>query len=54
MLAVVYRRLGALRAQGLDAAAAVAAKPLADREDRWGKGMFTGDRWVGLIYGGLD
>jgi len=54
MLAMVYERLSGLRAKGMDAEAAVAAKPLADLEDRWGKGLFTGDKWVGLIYGGLD
>ncbi|MDF1552426.1 MAG: MBL fold metallo-hydrolase [Deferrisomatales bacterium] len=54
MLATAYARLGNLKAQGLHAAAAVAAQPLADLEPRWGKGLFTGDQWVGLIYGGLD
>ena len=54
MLATVYERLSKLQAQGMDADAAVAAQPLADLEGRWGKGLFTGDKWVGLIYGGLD
>ncbi len=54
MLATVYERLSGLRAKGLDTAAAVAAKPLADLEERWGKGLFTGDKWVELVYGGLD
>ncbi|HSH68371.1 MAG TPA: MBL fold metallo-hydrolase, partial [Deferrisomatales bacterium] len=54
MLATAYARLSKLKAQGLDAAAAVAAQPLADLEPRWGKGLFTGDKWVGLIYGVLD
>ncbi|MHB8765782.1 MAG: MBL fold metallo-hydrolase, partial [Deferrisomatales bacterium] len=54
MLATAYERLNALRAKGAGADAAMAAKPLADLEERWGKGLFTGDQWVGLIYGGLD
>ncbi len=54
MLATVYERLGKLQAKGMDAEAAVAAQPLADLEPRWGKGLFTGDKWVGLIYGGPD
>lgn len=54
MLATAYERLSALRAKGAGAEAAVAARPLADLEERWGKGLFTGDQWVGLIYGGLD
>ena len=53
MLVVAYERLNRLKAQGKTAQEAVAAKPLADLEDKWGKGMFTGDRWIELIYSGV-
>ena len=32
----------------------VASAQLADLEERWGKGLFPGERWVGLIYEGLE
>ena len=53
MLVVAYERLNSLKAQGKTAAEAVAAKPLADLEDKWGKGIFTGDKWIELIYSGV-
>ncbi|MBU0482748.1 MAG: MBL fold metallo-hydrolase [Proteobacteria bacterium] len=53
MLATAYERLGKLKAEGKSAAEAVAEKPLADLEETWGKGMFTGDRWIELIYPGV-
>ena len=53
MLAVAYERLNSLKAQGKTAQEAVAAKPLADLEATWGKGIFTGDRWIELIYSGV-
>ena len=54
MLTTVYERLGGLKAKGKNIEEAVADKPLADLEERWGKGMFTGEKWVRLIYEGLD
>jgi glyoxylase-like metal-dependent hydrolase (beta-lactamase superfamily II) len=53
MLATAQERLGRLKARGLAAAQAVAAKPLQDLEARWGDGLFTGDRWIEIIYGGV-
>ena len=53
MLQTAYTRLRKLKAEGKTAQEAVAAKPLADLEEAWGKGMFTGDRWIELIYGGV-
>lgn len=53
MLAVAYERLNSLKAQGKTAQEAVAAKPLADLEATWGKGIFTGERWIELIYSGV-
>jgi glyoxylase-like metal-dependent hydrolase (beta-lactamase superfamily II) len=53
MLGTARERLAALKAEGLTAAQAVARRPLADLEERWGKGMFTGDRWIELIWPAL-
>ena len=53
MLAVAYERINSLKSQGKTAQEAVAAKPLADLEATWGKGIFTGDRWIELIYSGV-
>ena len=54
MLQTAYEKLSALKKQGKTAEEAVAAKPLADLEGKWGKGMFTGDKWVGIVYGELE
>jgi glyoxylase-like metal-dependent hydrolase (beta-lactamase superfamily II) len=54
MLATAYQRLRALRAKGMSAGEAVAQRPLDDLEERWGKGLFPGEKWIGLIYDGLD
>lgn len=53
MLATAYERLGKLKAEGKTAQEAVAAKPLADLEATWGDGLFTGDRWIEVIYSGV-
>ena len=53
MLAIAYERLNSLKAQGKTVQEAVTAKPLADLEAAWGKGIFTGDRWIELIYSGV-
>ena len=53
MLGTAYERLGKLKAAGKTAQEAVAAKPLADLEATWGKGLFKGDRWIELIYSGV-
>ena len=54
MLQTAYEALSGLRDAGKSVEEAVAAKPLAGLEKRWGGGIFTGDVWVGLVYGGLD
>jgi cyclase len=54
MLSSAYDKLSALKKKGLSTEDAVAAKPLADLEGRWGGGMFKGDKWVSLVYGGLE
>ena len=54
MLATAYKRLSQLKAKGMSMEEAVAEKPLADLEELWGKGMFPGEKWISLIYEGLD
>ncbi|HEX9778820.1 MAG TPA: MBL fold metallo-hydrolase [Geopsychrobacteraceae bacterium] len=53
MLGVAYERLRKLRVAGKTVEEAVAAKPLADLEETWGGGLFTGDRWIELVYAGV-
>jgi glyoxylase-like metal-dependent hydrolase (beta-lactamase superfamily II) len=53
MLWTAYDRLRKLKAQGKSAKEAAAAKPLADLEATWGKGLFSGDRWIEIIYSGV-
>ncbi len=53
MLQTAYKRLSKLKAGGMSAKEAAAAKPLADLEPKWGKGLFTGDRWIEIIYSGV-
>lgn len=53
MLAEVYKRLNSLKIAGKSAEEAVAEKPLADLEEEWGDGLFTGDRWIAIIYPGV-
>ena len=54
MLTTVYERLSRLKTKGMSIEEAVGKKPLADLEARWGKGLFTGEKWLRLIYEGLD
>ena len=53
MLWAAYERLRKLKAEGKSAQEAAAAKPLKDLEASWGNGMFTGDRWIEIIYSGV-
>ena len=54
MLATAYERLSQLKAKSMSMEEAVANNPLADLEALWGKGMFPGDKWISLVYDGLD
>ncbi|MBU0680741.1 MAG: MBL fold metallo-hydrolase [Proteobacteria bacterium] len=53
MLSTAYERLSKLKASGKTAQEAAAAKPLADLDPTWGHGLFTGERWIELIYPGV-
>lgn len=50
MLQTAYTRLVALKNQGMSAEDAVAEKPLTDLEAKWGNGIFTGDKWIAIVY----
>lgn len=53
MLVTTRDRIQKLQSAGKSAQEAVAAKPLADLEDAWGKGFFPGDVYVQILYTAL-
>jgi glyoxylase-like metal-dependent hydrolase (beta-lactamase superfamily II) len=53
MLATVQERLMALKAQGFTLPQVIQARPLADLEASWGQGLFSGERWLELIWNGV-
>jgi len=53
MLETSYKRLRKLKADGKTAQEAIEDKPLVDLEEEWGDGIFTGDKWIGIIYSGV-
>ena len=53
MLVTAHERIQKLHTAGKSAQEAVAAKPLADLEDAWGKGFFNGDVFVQILYSAL-
>ena len=50
MLAIAYERLLKLKNQGVSAEDAVSQAPLKDLEADWGGGIFTADKWIGIVY----
>lgn len=50
MLKTIYGRLLKLKRAGKSVEQAIAAKPTADFDAAWGKGLFTADQWVGIVY----
>ena len=50
MLAIAYERLLKLKNQGVTAEDAVSQAPLKDLEADWGGGIFTADKWIGIVY----
>ena len=53
MLATAQERLGKLKSAGKTTTQAVAERPLADLDAKWGNGMFKSDRWIEIIYDGI-
>lgn len=50
MLGTAYERLLKLKNTGKSVEDAVAEKPLADLEAKWGGGFMNGDKWISVIY----
>ena len=50
MLAIAYERLLKLKNQGVSAEDAVLQAPLEDLAADWGGGIFTADKWIGVVY----
>jgi glyoxylase-like metal-dependent hydrolase (beta-lactamase superfamily II) len=53
MLVTARDRVKKLKAEGKSADEATAAKPLADLDADWGKGMFNGEVFVKVVYAAL-
>jgi len=50
MLVMAYERLLKLKNTGVSAEDAVRQAPLKDLEQEWGDGIFTADKWIGIVY----
>jgi len=50
MLSAVRDTVAKLKASGASEQEAVARKPTADFDAAWGKGMFNGDVFTGIVY----
>lgn len=53
MMKTVVERIARLKSNGKTLEQVVAAKPTSEYDATWGKGMFTGDVWVGVLYSAL-
>ncbi len=51
MLDTVVGRISKHKQEGKSLDEVIAAKPTAEFDDKWGAGLFTGDAWIGVIYG---
>jgi glyoxylase-like metal-dependent hydrolase (beta-lactamase superfamily II) len=54
MLRTAYQRLLKLKNEGVTVEDAVIRKPLADLEAQWGGVTFSAERWIGIIYPGVN
>jgi cyclase len=50
MLTTAYERLLKLKNQGMSVEDAIAKTPLKNLEADWGNGIFTADKWIGIVY----
>jgi cyclase len=53
MLLTVHTRIKKLHDQGKSVEEIIKAKPTADFDELWGKGLFNGDQWVGIVHSAL-
>jgi glyoxylase-like metal-dependent hydrolase (beta-lactamase superfamily II) len=54
MLRFANTSLSDMKASGMAVNAVIALKPMAQYDAKWGQGLFSADKWIGLIYGSLD
>ena len=50
MLALANERLLALKNQGVSVEDAILQAPLKDLEPDWGGGIFSADKWIGIVF----
>ena len=50
MLKTAYANLLSLKNEGISAQDAKQKKPLKALDEKWGKGMFTSERWIEVVY----
>ena len=53
MLKTAYKKLSDLKNQGKSLEQAVAVKPLESLDKEWSDGLFSSEKWIGLIYKSL-
>ena len=53
MLVTIRQRISALKARGLSREEALAAKPTADFDAKWGRSIINGDLFTALVYQGV-
>ncbi len=54
MLQKVMVRLQGLKAEGLSLQQVIEQKPLADLDDEWGDGFLSAEKWLGIVYPGIE
>jgi len=53
MLVTVRDRVRPMVKEGKSRAEVIAAKPTKDLDEKWGRGGFGPDTWVGIVYDGM-
>jgi cyclase len=53
MLATARDQVRALVQQGKSKDEVIAARPTRDLDEKWGRGSFAPDKWVGIVYDGM-
>ena len=54
MLNHAYQQLSELKKSGKNLLQAIADKPLQSLDAEWSDGLFKTDKWIAVIYNGLD
>jgi cyclase len=53
MMKTVFERVRTHKSRGMSVDEVIAAKPTAEFDEHWGKGLFSPEQWVQLIYGAI-